>query len=537
MKALLFLALAIAASGRLAPGQVIHVDDTATGANDGTSWQDAFTDLQSALAVAAYTDQVWVARGTYKPTSTLDRTATFEVDCQVYGGFDGTEASLDERAGLFDETILTGDLLWDDGPGFANRGENSLHVAYVPTFLFHTIVLDGFTVRGGNANLDPYRIGGGLFVEFFTSFVHVRNCTFTANEATSGGGIGCPGKSSLLIERCTFVDNRATYGGGVNAGADTVLRSCVLLGNRARYGGGLFFGVRAIDCVFSGNHALRAGGGAISTTEIANCTFAGNTARIGGGVFEDSPHHMLANCVLWGNADGSGDAQSGQIAGEFAVQECIVEGWDGTLPGPGTVDADPLLRSPLGADGIAGTPDDDLRVLEGSPCIDTGFASVSGGLGVDALGRPRSVDSLGCDGGGVLDRGALERQVVDGTSGYCSSLPSSLGVDAVIGGPCTVTSTSGPISILARPVPDTRAFLLLGEPGPPLPFGDGNLCLAGSVQHVASSVPSGGTVEFSFDPSALSPGDTVGLQVLFRDPAAGGAGFNLSSAMRLYAIP
>jgi hypothetical protein len=209
----------------------------------------------------------------------------------------------------------------------------------------------------------------------------------------------------------------------------------------------------------------------------------------------------------------------------------------------GTFDGDPLFQSPLGADGIAGTLDDDLSLRRGSPCIDTGNEFGYPGVGVDALGQTRFVDSLGCDNGEFLDRGALERQAVDGTTIYCDSTPSSIGVSAVIGGPCTTTVSGGGFTILARPIPDGHAFLLIGDPGTPLPFGNGNLCLSGPLRRAAAAIPTGGTATFFVDPifppasEVLLPGATVGLQVLFRDPAAGGAGFNLSAAMRLVALP
>src|SRR6187399_2636952 len=50
-----------------------YVKASATGANNGTSWTDAFTTLQGALTAAATCPgitQVWVAAGTYLPTQT-----------------------------------------------------------------------------------------------------------------------------------------------------------------------------------------------------------------------------------------------------------------------------------------------------------------------------------------------------------------------------------------------------------------------------------------------------------------------------------
>jgi len=543
------LLVLLVALGGPASAQVIHVDDSAVGANDGSSWQDAFTDLQAALAVASGGSEIWVARGTYRPSASLDRLATFLVMFGVYGGFDGTEATLADRAGLFDETILSGDLLGDDGPGFAGHAENSAHIATISSFASAT--LDGFTLRGGNADVGPYhRSGGALEVGGFVFSAFVRNCTFLDNYAMStGGAIACPGKSPLRIERCTFLGNRArVWGGAVYGGNDTSVSGCRFLGNVAGIrGGGLFLSdLAAVDCVFSGNFAAGEGGGFFSPFgTISNCTFAGNLAALGGGAAGGWAGYPLsaANCVFWGNDDNSGSGPTAQIAGVVVVDHSVVQGWDGSLPGVGTFDADPLFRDPLGPDGIAGTLDDDLGLERDSPCVDTASDASYSGLGVDALGRNRFVDSLGCDGGGRLDRGAIERQVVDGTTEFCDATPSSLGVPARIGGACVVSLSDGPFRVRAQPVPDGRAFLLVGSPAPAQPFGDGSLCLSGSFVRLGPIAPIGGSAVFAVDPGAppadsfFLPGASIGLQVLFRDPAAGGTGFNLSSAMRCVALP
>src|SRR5262249_722285 len=57
---------------------VLYVKANATGANYGTTWANAFTDLQSALAVAAPCSQIWVAAGTYYP-STTDANISFQM--------------------------------------------------------------------------------------------------------------------------------------------------------------------------------------------------------------------------------------------------------------------------------------------------------------------------------------------------------------------------------------------------------------------------------------------------------------------------
>jgi hypothetical protein len=49
------------------PTRVVYVMAGAVGKNNGTSWQDAYTEVQSALMRAGSGDEIWVVKGVYKP--------------------------------------------------------------------------------------------------------------------------------------------------------------------------------------------------------------------------------------------------------------------------------------------------------------------------------------------------------------------------------------------------------------------------------------------------------------------------------------
>lgn len=152
---------------------VIYVDVNATGAEDGSSWADAYRHLQSALAAAVQSDEVWVAQGVYRPDydpitdqHTGDPAAYFNItNVSLYGGFDGTEIDREQRNPDVNRTILCGDLAQNDGPDFANYEDNS-------TLLIggwaDGNVVDGFDIRAAN--------GSGIQMRF--GVLTVRNCRF-----------------------------------------------------------------------------------------------------------------------------------------------------------------------------------------------------------------------------------------------------------------------------------------------------------------------------------------------------------------------
>ncbi|MHC4890517.1 MAG: LamG-like jellyroll fold domain-containing protein, partial [Planctomycetota bacterium] len=141
-----------------AVGQTIFVDADASGANNGTSWVDAYNYLQDGLAAAWSGDEIWVSQGMYTPDQGVgitpgDREATFRLinGVAIKGGYAGFgQPDPNARDIEVYETVLSGDLLGNDGPDFANNGENSYHVV-TGSGTDATAVLDGFTITGGNA--------------------------------------------------------------------------------------------------------------------------------------------------------------------------------------------------------------------------------------------------------------------------------------------------------------------------------------------------------------------------------------------------
>ncbi len=357
--------VSVSATGTITKGAIIYVDDDATGANDGSSWGNAYNYLQDALADANSAEkpvEIRVAQGIHKPdqgkNQTLgDREATFQLinGVTLKGGFSGL-GKPDPNAWDLDvyEVILSGDLNGDDAEvrdpcdllGEPTRSENSYHVA-TGAGTDETAVLDGFTVTGGNADGKPLRnTAGGMFNA--SGSPRLRNCVFKRNCSRSNGGGMFIEFDSPTLNNCVFNGNYSpTHGGGLFIHrSNPLLMNCTFTGNFSKiFGGGIFCWTSSPEltgCIFSGNIALYGAGGGMycrdSSPTLSNCTFAGNRSRNrGSGIYQESGFAALVNCILWRNI--SGDASWASLITYSDVPRERV--W-----GEGNISTNPLFADP-----------------------------------------------------------------------------------------------------------------------------------------------------------------------------------------------
>jgi parallel beta-helix repeat protein/predicted outer membrane repeat protein len=317
--------------------KVLYVDRRSlAGADDGSSWSNAFVDLQDALEAAANSPQrqteIWVARGTYKPDrSTGNRELSFRLlnGVALYGGFAGGESAREQRDPAANETILTGDLRGNDGDDFKNNGENSHHVVDARG-ADGTATIDGFTITAGNADGDESNVQGAGILLFYSKSV-ISNCKISRNRATVNGGGIYSQDSNPRLTNCTFSDNAAAFGAAMmNYDSSAALSNCEFSGNAASETGGGMLNHNSSPtvtfCVFTGNSASSGAGMSCqknSNAAVSNCDFVGNRAIDGGGaIYIEASDPSVRTCKFRENSARYGGGMAYMAGGDISVSSC-----------------------------------------------------------------------------------------------------------------------------------------------------------------------------------------------------------------------
>lgn len=378
---------ALGATGDAAPIKFTRrfVDVNATGDGTGLDWTNAYTTIQAALADPTMdgigNDQVLVADGVYKPTTTSDRSISFELEENVdwFGGYAGASAiSPFERDPIEHPSILSGEI---NSP---NTNDNSLHVIHAAGGITGLTVIDGFTIeRGaavgvsGNGNGD----GGGIAIDGAPT---LSNLTVRDNQAVTGGGISVRNTGSLNLSRSTVRDNEGAGLAIVQGAPDSAVT----------------------NSTFSGNHATRGGAMQLrSSTVLNNVTLDGNTAGQFPAIFMSAESFGETTTIrnsLVGETIGSLGAAGGYLIEDSAIsQPCPENAFCTNVQIAGLLGLGPLQDN----GGLSET------MLPASDSVALDAASTSTCNPADQRGVARSQDS-DLDGETRCDMGAVEVRAV-----------------------------------------------------------------------------------------------------------------------------
>lgn len=297
------------------PYSRIYVDQNGTTTELGSGWDYPIHFIQDAIEVSSQyaVSEIWVAGGEYHEALMMD-------SIQLYGGFCGTEAILEERQLDFCPTIID---------GRDNEDEmNAYNVLYCSN-LSQSLRIDGFTIRNGKADGSGWSndIGGGIFIYNCSGMTTIANCNITQNFALNGAGLYIYHSPTTITDTQVVSNFAEEIGGGVycyNESYETlILDNTIISDNEASWGAGIFCHFskqfKANRLYVAANRAVESGGGMAhldsyamsepienferaSGPEICNSFFVGNTAQSDGSAFYLSRQIKMSNSIIASNS-------------------------------------------------------------------------------------------------------------------------------------------------------------------------------------------------------------------------------------------
>lgn len=347
---------------------IIYVKQTATGTQDGSSWDNATADLHNAIHTADV-QKVFVAIGNYN----VGRSSfVMKNNVEIYGGFDPDNniKTLDDERILPNRGTAEGSVL---------NGQNVRPVIWnvftSGPALNTSAILDGFTVMNGLGDTD----GGGI-----------RNI------------YASPTLRNLVVKNNSLSSTLDTYGGGIfnSYYCSPVITNVVIKGNTAKFGGGLFTSSSTCEPVLTnvlivdniGTVASQYGGAhEMGKATYTNVTIAGNTGRQ---LYVNNSSTQLNNVIVLGG--NTGGISTG------IIQNSLISGFTSTSNG--NLNATGITAEDIFTNPSAG----DYTLKSNSVAIDAGDEIFYAGLDADTKDLAGNARVYQYNGGGVLDLGAYE---------------------------------------------------------------------------------------------------------------------------------